>query len=122
MNSLILKPKNLNIFFILRRFSTSVNLPTNDKKNTRDIKIPELKKDKEKRYVKDNLIEGFYNCQTMYLNNINDYFQVNERTQNIFIAHICEFINTNIDLFTSFTMKDNTIWKEFKNNFIIFLC
>lgn len=73
------------------------------------------------RYVRDNLLEGFYNCQTMYLNNINDYFHVNERTQNIFIAHICEFINSNINLFSSFTMKDNTIWKEFKNNFIIYL-
>ena len=57
----------------------------------------------------------------MYLNNINNYFQINERTQNIFIAHLCEFINKNIDLFTSFTMKDNTIWKEFKNNCIIYL-
>lgn len=59
MNSLILKPTNPNIFLILRRFSTNINLPTDDKKHTRDIKIPELKKDKEKRYVKDNYIHMY---------------------------------------------------------------
>ena len=73
------------------------------------------------RCINDSLIEGVYNCFSYYFNNISNYFNIDEPTHNILLDHITEFIWADMGVFSSFSIKDNTIWKSFEKDFIILL-
>ena len=76
---------------------------------------------KSDKLLKSNLINGVYGCASNHFNKCNDYFKVNNNAHNILINHFCEFIKININLYSSLSLKDNSIWYEYNKNYIIYL-
>lgn len=77
---------------------------------------------KKKNFSKDEYtIDGVLNCCSIYFNKNEEFFHVDDITHNIIVEHFSEFIKSDMDLFTSFSLRDNAIWKEFKKNYIIYL-
>lgn len=69
----------------------------------------------------DYLIEGLYGCSSLYFNKCEEHFKIDEIAHNAIVGHYCEFIKADIEMFSSFSLRDNSIWKPYQKNYMMLL-